>query len=600
MNTSQKNTFLPINSELSKITLQWLKWQCRLMSDVQLGVVYLAQSTNGVEKVAQWPEQVKAIPSRLEELSLDMLSGADSFVCKEQCLIDDKTSVCEVFSVAIKNRSSVIGSVSLMLTVRSEEQKKAVLQLLQWGCIWLESLLSNALEEVYQADAILSEAAGIILLDDPEALTANKLCNAIQKRFHCQRVAFGRIKGLQVRLTGLSEQLKFNKNSEVSRLIELAMEESAEQDSLTQYPPVSESSVVLYHHKELVETAKGKNVVSIPLKSKQGVLGVLLLLRESSFNAHEIKTLEYLARLTSIGFLKSGSKDKYLPINTRDSKFNFLNSLIVSGYLKLKLMLLLLIISGVVLSFIETEQKVYAKSDVVGSVQYQIVAPQDGYIDSAEVRAGDNVEKDDVIFTLDSKDLLLEKQRLQSELSKVSRSYQQALAKRERAEVGIALAERSQVQAKLNLINEKLKRAQIRSPIDGLVVSGDLSQKLGAPIEKGQVVFELAPLSGYRVILKVDEHDFARVAIGQSGTLRLAGLPYDPFNVTLTRITAQSEAEEGGNYFRIEADVNATDIAIKPGMQGVTQIVVGKASILWVWAHSTLDRLRLWFWSMGL
>ena len=32
------------------------------------------------------------------------------------------------------------------------------------------------------------------------------------------------------------------------------------------------------------------------------------------------------------------------------------------------------------------------------------------------------------------------------------------------------------------------------APIPGVIVSGDLSQAIGAPVERGQVLFELAPL----------------------------------------------------------------------------------------------------------
>ena len=42
-----------------------------------------------------------------------------------------------------------------------------------------------------------------------------------------------------------------------------------------------------------------------------------------------------------------------------------------------------------------------------------------------------------------------------------------------------------------------------------VVVSGDLTQSLGAPLERGQVMLELAPLDAYRVTLQVDERDIA-------------------------------------------------------------------------------------------
>ena len=57
------------------------------------------------------------------------------------------------------------------------------------------------------------------------------------------------------------------------------------------------------------------------------------------------------------------------------------------------------------------------------------------------------------------------------------------------------------------------------APFDGIIVSGDLSQSLGSPVERGQVLFEVAPLDGYRIVLRVDERDIPYVALGQRGEL---------------------------------------------------------------------------------
>ena len=43
--------------------------------------------------------------------------------------------------------------------------------------------------------------------------------------------------------------------------------------------------------------------------------------------------------------------------------------------------------------------------------------------------------------------------------------------------------------------------------------------------ERGQVLFEIAPLDSYRLVVQVDERDIAGVAVGQHGRLTLSGLP---------------------------------------------------------------------------
>ena len=50
---------------------------------------------------------------------------------------------------------------------------------------------------------------------------------------------------------------------------------------------------------------------------------------------------------------------------------------------------------------------------------------------------------------------------------------------------------------------------------DGIVIKGDLSQNLGAPVQRGEVLMVLAPNDSFRLILEVDEADIAAVRPGQ-------------------------------------------------------------------------------------
>ena len=79
-----------------------------------------------------------------------------------------------------------------------------------------------------------------------------------------------------------------------------------------------------------------------------------------------------------------------------------------------------------------------------------------------------------------------------------------------------------QADAQVALIEKQLSRVQVAAPFDAVVVSGDLSQSLGVPVERGDVLFELAPLRGYRVILEVEERDIGQLQVG------LQRLAHDP------------------------------------------------------------------------
>jgi len=153
-----------------------------------------------------------------------------------------------------------------------------------------------------------------------------------------------------------------------------------------------------------------------------------------------------------------------------------------------------------------------------------------------------------------------------------------------------------QSEAQLALADEKLARSRIAAPFDGIVVSGDLSQNLGSPIERGKLLFEIAPLDRYRVVLQVDERDIGYVDVGRSGRLALAGLPAQPLLLTVTKVTPVAIAEEGRNFFRVEAHLDDASLRLRPGMEGVGKIDVGRASLVWIWTHSLVEWIWLTAW----
>jgi multidrug efflux pump subunit AcrA (membrane-fusion protein) len=140
----------------------------------------------------------------------------------------------------------------------------------------------------------------------------------------------------------------------------------------------------------------------------------------------------------------------------------------------------------------------------------------------------------------------------------------------------------------------------VTAPFDGVLVSGDLTQALGAPLERGQVLFEIAPLDAYRIVLQVDEHKVADVALGQRGELVLSSMPNQRYPFAVKTITPVSAAKEGRNYFRIEARLDAVaGSSLRPGMEGIAKISVEDRHLVWIWTRDLVNwiRLKVWAWT---
>jgi RND family efflux transporter MFP subunit len=230
-------------------------------------------------------------------------------------------------------------------------------------------------------------------------------------------------------------------------------------------------------------------------------------------------------------------------------------------------------------------------------LQLAATAPFNGYIREAPVRAGDLVKQGALLVRLDDRDLKLERLKGLSQQEELNKQLRQAFAERNLAQVQIVTAQLEAARAQVARIEEQLQRTTLSAPFDGVVVSGDLSQQLGAPVERGTVLFEVAPLSEFRLVLKVDERDVAYVQPGQRGTLLLSAFPNDPISFELTKVTPVSTPREGKNFFRVEAQLERTDPRMRPNMEGVGKVDIERRSYLWIWTRQVVDSLRLLAWS---
>lgn len=248
-----------------------------------------------------------------------------------------------------------------------------------------------------------------------------------------------------------------------------------------------------------------------------------------------------------------------------------------------------------VLVLVPVDDRVTAHTVIEGRTRQLVTAPFEGFVAQVQVRPGDRVRRGQVLLRLDDRDLKLEQAKLRGERDQAAAKLRQAMADREAASVAVASAELQGAEGQLALVEAKLARTELLAPIDGLIVSGDWVQQLGAPVELGKEMFEIAA-DGYRVVLHVPERDIARVRTGQRGVLRLAGQPHAGHDFELSRVTATASVQDGTNGFRAEAAWVGDAPLLSPGMQGVAKVVVGRSNLLTVWTRESIDWLRLKLW----
>jgi multidrug efflux pump subunit AcrA (membrane-fusion protein) len=377
------------------------------------------------------------------------------------------------------------------------------------------------------------------------------------------------------------------------------MEEALDQNGAVAVPPVSGNDRrITLAHRDLARLSNSMSVASVVMASAGRLVGVITLERDGAeaFDSRTIQLLEAVAVLLGPLIEMKADTQRLLAGKLVDNTQFGLRALFGPRRPALKLTAVVVVACAIFIIFASSQFRVSAKAVVEGSIQRAAVAPFDGFISTAPVRPGDIVEEGQVIATLDDRELALEAVRGRSELEQQVLKYHDALGKHDRSSTRVFAALAEQARAQLALIEDKLARAQVRAPFRGVIVSGDLSQTLGSPIEKGKTLFELAPLDAYRIILQVDERDISYVAVAQEGQLVLTGFSGAIFPFKIKAVTPVATAAEGRNYFRVEGAVENLEAQIRPGMEGIGKVDIGPQPMWWVWGRPLIDWVRFTVW----
>lgn len=579
-------------------TATWLDIQCHQLDGVIRGVVVLRTSEAGnFAPAGVWPEGVEGNPKLASTVERTLSTkGVVVQGAKKGARRQDMVLIGHPIMVD----EQLYGAVAIEIEGRTESALQDVVQCLGWGVGWLEAL---ARRKTFTSKARLVTVLELIataLHHDRFQAAATAVVTELATTLGCERVSIGFLNEKHNVLAALSHTAAFGKKTNLVRALEAAMDEAADQMATVLFPARADGAFqVTRAHADLIQQQGAGAVCTIPLTAGGKVLGALALERPAgeTFDARTVELCEQAALLIGPVLEVKRRDDRWLGKKIAEAGVTQWRRLVGPGHAALKFWVGLAVVATLLLAIVDGDYRVTADANLEGQVQRAVTAAIPGYVSEARARAGDIVREGQVLAQLDDRDLKLERVKWASQRAQRSEEYRAAMAGHERARVRVLEAQTAQADAQLALIDEQLARTQLRAPFDAVVVKGDLSQSLGAPVERGNVLFELAPLDTYRVILKVDERDIINVKVGQEGWLVLSSMPQDRLPMAVEKITPVSVVEEGRNYFRVEAAVKGGTQKLRPGMEGVGKIEVDERKLLWIWTYKLVHWVRMWFWS---
>jgi RND family efflux transporter MFP subunit len=585
---------------MSEFCSGWLSILCGQVERVGGALVLLESGEDGqYAPVATWPDASHNL-RHLGPVAESVLQQRRGVVAEG---VPPQTSApATLIGYPVQVDGVLRGAVVMEIRPRPDAEVQRALRLLHWGSAWLIAEFRSQAAARHQSRANRLEVAQQVVataLQEPELrASALAVANDLAARLGCERVALGFVRHDACEVEAISHTATFDPRTDFVRLLAEAMEEVPDLGQAFVHPPLSPDAIGGLAHAALSGSRGDVAVLSVPLENDNDTIGVLTLerKREQPFAAADLELCEATGQL--LGPIFAMKQREAMGLLQRSTLATRRGGTMLFGprHPGLKLMALCAMLVVAVFAVATTNYRVSSKVTIEGAVQRAVVAPYQGYVAEGRVRAGETVRKGQVLARLDDRDLRLERARWAAEAEQMARRYRQSAAAAERASMAIAAAQEDQARAQLALVEERLARATLAAPFDGLVVAGDLSQLLGSPVEQGKVLFEVAPLDAYRVILNVDERDIAEVQVGQRGELALSGMPYERLPFTVRNVTPISTAQDGRNFFRVEAQLDSTAVRLRPGMEGVGKVEVGERKLLWVWTHSFTEWLQLALW----
>jgi len=583
----------------------WLAIQCRLISGVAGGLVLLGPPDQGpFTPVAVWPDIRKDMQYLTEAAQRSLTERRGLLIKVPSTDQPDEGKTHYHIAYPIEINKLLYGVVVLDVVSRPQSQLQAALRQLHWGSAWLETLFrrKDAERDAQAQQRIITAldlVAGVIDNQDFNSAAIN-FVTELATKLDCHRVSIGFLKKNHIAVKALSHSSHFNEKSNLTRTIGSAMDEAYDQKNILIYPEKQgETQFVRRAHEELAALIDDAAICSIPIIENDTIIGVVTLERsgKTPFDTQTVELCESIVSLAGPVLEGKRKNDQSLIQKVRDSLTKQYHKFIGPREVAYKIIATSVLLLLLFFIFAKGDYRITATTVIEGKIQRVVTSPFAGYITEAKARAGDIVKNGQVLAILDDKDLRLEHFKLLGQKQQLASQYREAMAKHDRAQIRVTMAQMSQVQAQLDLVKYKLSRTKLIAPFSGVVVTGDLSQALGSPVEKGQVLFQIAPLDNYRIILQVDERDIAQINSGQNGILILSSLPDVEMLFYVEKITPVSTAQEGRNFFRVEAKMDQKIAQLRPGMEGVGKIMIDRKNLFWIWTHKIGDWFRLWFWS---
>jgi RND family efflux transporter MFP subunit len=236
---------------------------------------------------------------------------------------------------------------------------------------------------------------------------------------------------------------------------------------------------------------------------------------------------------------------------------------------------------------------------VVGPGRRALVQPEvEGVVGKVLVHEGQIVQRGQVLAEMDAWNLRSTLAEAQSRYETSLLQMNRALASNDGAEAGLHHVQADYWKAEVDRARQSVEKAQLRSPIDGVVATPHVEEFTGRKLHQGDSFAEVVDTSSATVDVAIDDADAGLLKVGQKAVVKLNSYPTRTFHGDVVIVSPKAEIIRETPVFYARVSVPNNDGAIRAGMEGRGKVRTGWYPAVYVlfrrpflWAYA-----KVWYW----
>ena len=423
---------------------------------------------------------------------------------------------------------------------------------------------------------ILARVEACDRLEDGSAILADEF----QRLASCDRVALGwcgRQSGSFPLLT-VSGMPRIDRRSDVARRLEAALAETMLSGEGIAWPPDQRlPSLPTLAHQRLAAAAKAGWIISSPLRDSSGTVRAAWLFLGRG-KADERADAANLMRAGAprvaacLGLLKRAEAG-------RISRWT--RKVLAGKQARWRWLAVAALPAAIAMSLLPAANRIQCKCKVQPVVRRFVSAPFEGTLEKSLAEPGDVVCPGQTLARMDGREIRWETSSLLADHNRAEVKRNVSMAKHDTGASRMAELEAQRLALKLHLLDARSEHLQIKSPIRGVLLTGDQKRAEGMSVAVGQALFEVAPLERMIVEIAIPERDLQQVSVGMDAIVRLDACRGTTRQTPIAKINPRAETIDGEHVFVGELVIDNPGELLRPGMNG-TATVLGRAHP-WIW-----------------